>query len=1174
MALVSPGVQVTVTDESQYVPSVASSVPYILIVTAQNKASGSGTGIAVGTLKENANKLYLITSQSDLLNTFGQPFFYNNITGTPINGYELNEYGLLAAYSALGQTSRCYVQRADIDLTRLTASLTRPTSQVADGTLWFDTSTSLYGLNYFNNTNNFTYYPSNQITALNDTTYLITGTTQPMPTYGTLGQIVLVTTGVAPLFYQKVGFGQYSNTETQVIKSLWNDTNNTWQIIGSTEWARFLPVSVGEWTDRDNRWPGNAGGAPANPTFQFNSATAWATVSATANLPEAFNTLTTSTLINFPGIEMTLQSKTGTNSLGNPTVFYRWILFTDPATVSKSGSPEFTGLSYQPHDIAGGPNGPSTYFAWQQTFGNVPGLYNAPRLASSPNYSVPRWNVSNAPQYTNATSPFAAPVTPEAYTPWKSYASNGSIWQIANDISTGNGMKLVMKKYNAVLNTWIPQQVTTYSSTANAINELDSIGGGANIPAGTLIAVRQPYNDTFNTGNVISGVPTSLGFQFYRRLTSAPTVITGSVLPGTFLTTDRIVINSTQAGSSTLTSSVVVEVNGTTAQDFVRAFNIVAPANVSAEINSDGFIVITHAQGGNVYLWDIVGDATATAGINTNCLGVTRVNITDPKRLVLSNWISSEQFEYISSDTAPILPPVSGTDWYYADPTVADIMIQNNGTWSGYKTVGNTIRGENLTLTNPSGPIFATEPPTTQNNVNRSPLVAGDLWIDTSDLDNYPSLYRWTISGTSSSWVKIVNTDSVTPNGILFADARWATNGITNPATDPFPTITSLLTSNYLDLDAPNPALYPTGTLLFNTRRSGYNVKQYVTNYFTSANFPGKTIPQQTATWLNISGNRPSGEPHMGRQAQRAVIIKALKSGIDSSLQVREEQKNIALIACPQYPELAPNMVALNNERNNTSFVIVDTPLRLSPSDIVTWATNNDGTGVATEDGLLVGDPYAATWYPSCLTNDLSGNEVVQPPSHMILRTILRSDYISYPWLASAGTQRGLIDNASQIGYITSSNKFESIGINQGIRDVLYTNRVNPITVIPGTGIVNFGNKTTTGITSALDRINVARLVAYLRGQLEAIAKQYLFEPNDQITRNSVTSAINGLMIDLVAKRALYDYLVVCDLTNNTPARIDRNELWIDIAIEPVKAVEFIYIPVRIRNTGTIQANN
>ena len=93
MALVSPGVQVSVIDQSNYTPAAASSVPYILLVTAENKISGAGTGIAPGTLAVNANKLYLMTSQRDLLSTFGVPFFYNTTAGTPINGYELNEYG-------------------------------------------------------------------------------------------------------------------------------------------------------------------------------------------------------------------------------------------------------------------------------------------------------------------------------------------------------------------------------------------------------------------------------------------------------------------------------------------------------------------------------------------------------------------------------------------------------------------------------------------------------------------------------------------------------------------------------------------------------------------------------------------------------------------------------------------------------------------------------------------------------------------------------------------------------------------------------------------------------------------------------------------------------------------------------------------------------------------------
>jgi hypothetical protein len=478
-------------------------------------------------------------------------------------------------------------------------------------------------------------------------------------------------------------------------------------------------------------------------------------------------------------------------------------------------------------------------------------------------------------------------------------------------------------------------------------------------------------------------------------------------------------------------------------------------------------------------------------------------------------------------------------------------------------------------------------------------------------LENYPVISRWSNIEGADQWVQISNTDQTTQNGILFADARWAPNGTTNPITDNIPTIVSLLTSNYLDLDAPNPALYPQGTLLFNTRRSGFNVKQFEADYFNTSAFnldvydsttqyayndfvnyngviyvctatpptagiaPSNTsywAPIETNTWVTASGNKSSGAPYMGRQAQRAIIVAALKGGIDSSVEIREEQRQFNLMACPQYPELIPNMVELNNDRKNTAFVIGDTPLRLGPdgNQISDWA-NDAGASAITGDALATGDVYLGVFYPSCQTTDLSGSPVVTAPSHMMIRTIIRSDEVAFPWLAPAGTRRGVVDNAARIGYVNATTgEFITIGVSQSLRDVLYQLRINPITFVPGIGITNFGNKTTTANITALDRINVARLVAFIRGRLQEIGNTFLFEPNDQITRNEIKNTIDSLMIDLVNKRGIYDYLVVCDLTNNTPARIDANELYVDIAIEPVKAVEFIYIPLRIKNTGEI----
>ena len=114
--LTSPGVSVSVIDESFYTPAGAGTVPMIFVATAEDKANGSGSGTAQGTTAANAGKIWVITSQRDLTDTFGTPYFETDAEGNPVHGGEMNEYGLQAAYSALGVSSRAYVVRADVNL--------------------------------------------------------------------------------------------------------------------------------------------------------------------------------------------------------------------------------------------------------------------------------------------------------------------------------------------------------------------------------------------------------------------------------------------------------------------------------------------------------------------------------------------------------------------------------------------------------------------------------------------------------------------------------------------------------------------------------------------------------------------------------------------------------------------------------------------------------------------------------------------------------------------------------------------------------------------------------------------------------------------------------------------------------------------------------------------------
>jgi hypothetical protein len=122
MALVSPGVQVTVIDESNYAPTAVGTIAYVLLATAENKATPGGSGIAAGTTADNAEKIWTITSQRDLVTTFGDPIFKTTVGGSAINGDEENEYGLMAAYSSLDVSNTMYVQRADVDLAGLTGT--------------------------------------------------------------------------------------------------------------------------------------------------------------------------------------------------------------------------------------------------------------------------------------------------------------------------------------------------------------------------------------------------------------------------------------------------------------------------------------------------------------------------------------------------------------------------------------------------------------------------------------------------------------------------------------------------------------------------------------------------------------------------------------------------------------------------------------------------------------------------------------------------------------------------------------------------------------------------------------------------------------------------------------------------------------------------------------------
>ena len=1108
MALVSPGVQVTVIDESFYTPAEPGTVPMIFVATKENKSNPASTGIAPGTLAANAGKVYLVSSQRELSETFGDPSFYTDASNNPIHGGEQNEYGLQAAYSYLGVANRAYVVRADLDLNAITASSTATAGDPTNGSYWFDTDDTKFGIFEWNGaaatvTNGQTF--ANKVPLL-ITDVAKTSGSDPYTPSGTVGSIgdyaVVAVSNVNRIWYKSNGYGVDHNA-----------TRGTWVEVGSEDWKASIPFVIGT----------GISGITTSKTITFSltsdsSGTQYDVVTSGTTVASLVIDINTTSALVAAGI--TAASVNGKLALYNNGTADVCEIYGDDSTLT--------------------------------ALGIVQDTYYAPAISIAGHTSVPLYKAIN-PQPRPTGSVWIKTTSPNL----------GAVWNV--------------KQYSSATSAWTAVNAPIYATNHAAIYGLDSTGGGANIAEGAV----------YVQSNVAESVDPLATFKLYRKNgAGAVSATSAKVTSSTFGSgSSTFTLQATASGAGALSNAETitwVPTGATTDADLLAsAINAKGITNVGATVDSQNRVVISHALGGDIRIVDTDGlidnaftpfDA-AVASSTTNLYYVPGTDVsTSPKEFMITHW---KVLTYTASSTAPTTTPADGALWYSSIVDEVDLMIHNGTTWVGLHNVdplGGTATGASSIL-DPNGPIVSATAPTEQSD--GSALVEGDVWISTADVENYPLVYRW--NNSTSKWVAIDKTDQTTDEGILFADARWSTGGGSATA-HVEGDIVEMLTSNFLDVDAPDPALYPTGMLLWNLRRSGFNVKRFVRDHVDvdalNIRFGDASMANYYPhRWVTESANNADGSGSFGRNAQRKVVVQSLQAMVNSNQDIRDDESRLFnLIACPGYSELIGEMVTLNYDRGLTAFVVGDSPMRLTPTTtaISDWATN---VNLALEDndiGLVSRDEYLGIYYPSGYTSDNLGNNIVVPASHMVLRTIALNDQVAYPWFAPAGTRRGGVTNATATGYITSEGEFASIALNEGQRDTLYSNNVNPVTFLSGAGIVVYGQKTRARNASALDRVNVARLVIYLRSQLKTLAKPYIFEPNDKITRDEIKQQVESLMVELIGLRAIYDYLVVCDESNNTPSRIDRNELYVDIAIEPVKAVEFIYIPLRLKNTGEI----
>jgi hypothetical protein len=916
-----------------------------------------------------------------------------------------------------------------------------------------------------------------------------------------------------------------------------------WVLVGSSEWAASHPAVTG-----------SVVGSLTSGTFTINGTTV--TVGAGDDLDDVVTTINTLLIVN--------PSESEPRGVFAKNINSRLYLYTNAINDTVGDSTLSNAIV-----IAN----PSTG-AVLTSLGIASGSYYGPALQMTPHTQVPQWKDSGAGQTKRPT---------------------GSVW--IKTTEPGAGARWRIKRWNAATETWVSAEAPIYASNADALFFLDRAGGGQNIPADRLYVQS---NADENSG--FDDTPATATFRMWKRVSNSPTSIISAPIASATLSSGSKTwtISQTMPGRRGFVSKTITfTAAGTAADAFTIAGAINAIENfgfdntdplapveltsyVSASVSEDkNELVISHTRGGEIRFTVSGASETALTSLftefNLNTGAGTKNFYPAPtgaaESYVVSNWQPFAYSEFAALGDPPLNEAADGQLWYNPSFGEIDIMVHNGSTWKGYREV--------FSATDPAGPIISATRPADGDRSDGGDLVNNDLWISTADSENFPTIYRYTGAGTTAEgWVLVDKTDQETEEGVLFADARYGLSGANGNTAAPIEDYYATTGASYLDPDAPDPDNYPQGMLLWNLRRSSGNVKRYRNNYINTAadntRFNNNESMDAYATdrWTTASPNNEDGSGSFGRKAQRAVVVAALKSAVDTSQEIRdEERRNFNLIACPGYPELMSNLVNLNIDRGITAFVIGDTPLRLA-SDATTltrWGSNAELVTDNGDDGITTFDEYLGVFYPSGFTTDLSGSNAVVPSSHMMLKTIALSDNATYPWFAPAGTRRGGITNATSVGYIDAqSGEFQTVALNEGQRDTLYDLKINPITFFNGVGHVNYGQKTRARNASALDRINVARLTVYLRSQLNKLARPYIFEPNDKITRDEIKQSVESLLLELVGLRALFDFAVVCDETNNTPARIDRNELWVDIAIEPVKAIEFIYIPLRLKNTGEI----
>jgi phage tail sheath protein FI len=269
---------------------------------------------------------------------------------------------------------------------------------------------------------------------------------------------------------------------------------------------------------------------------------------------------------------------------------------------------------------------------------------------------------------------------------------------------------------------------------------------------------------------------------------------------------------------------------------------------------------------------------------------------------------------------------------------------------------------------------------------------------------------------------------------------------------------------------------------------------------------------------------------------------------------------NIGIALVPGvYTQSVQNALVTLAETTQNFLALLAPPLAIGTvQNAIDW-TNGKSSSTANSRTAALNSSYAAVYWPHVkVFSVFDGKDRFLDPTIFGARQMAFTDAVADSWFAPAGFRRGRLTKPTET----------EVKLNQGDRDSLYSggNVVNPIVNFPQQGITIFGQRTTQRASTALDRINVRRLMIYVRKIILLSTQRFVFEPNDEFTWSQIEGVLNPFLDDIRRRRGITEFRVVCDETTNTPIRVDRNELWTKVLIKPTKTAEILIFEINLTN--------